>query len=579
MLAHPRAASRGRPSSHRIEHVIAADLIASVTSALDACGLPAPPQGVEVTPAKSREHGDWQTNVALVLAKTVSAPPRDVAARVVDALGAAPPRHVERIEIAGPGFVNFFLAPTWLYDVLTSAVETGDTFGHGDAYAGARINLEFVSVNPTGPLHAGGGRWVAVGDAIANLLAAQGGVVHREYYLNDAGGQLDTFTASLMARYRGEEPPEDGYQGAYLVEFAHEMRTELGDGVTDDEARAWGVARAVAGIRDDLERIGVHFDTWFSEQSLHDSGAVAAVLDDLRRHGHTYEQDGAEWFRGEALGDQRDRVLVRGNGTTTYLTNDLAYHRDKVGRGWEHLIDIWGADHHGQVKSLQVGMRALGIGTDAAPEPEVILGQLVRLERGGELVRLSRRAGTIITLADILDEVDPDVARLTFLLQGIDTAQTFDLDVVTQESMENPVYYVQYAHARVASIGRRAAAAGVSRRPLAEVDLGVLTHERELELLRALAEYPDAVLHAAELRAPHRVTTWVRDFASRFHGFYRDCRVLTDDDALTQARLWLVEGTRIGLASALAILGVSAPDVMERLDADATDDPSADAEA
>ena len=262
------------------------------------------------------------------------------------------------------------------------------TFGHGDAYADARINLEFVSVNPTGPLHAGGGRWVAVGDAIANLLGAQGAVVHREYYLNDAGGQLDTYTASLMARYRGEAPPEDGYQGAYLVDFAVEMRAELGDDVTDEQARHGASRGRSRGIRDDLERIGVHFDTWFSEQSLHDAGAVAAVLDDLRRQGHTYEQDGAVWLRGEALGDQRDRVLVRGNGSTTYLTNDLAYHRNKVARGWEHLIDIWGADHHGQVKSLQVGMRALGIGTDAAPEPEVILGQLVRLERGGELVRI-----------------------------------------------------------------------------------------------------------------------------------------------------------------------------------------------
>jgi arginyl-tRNA synthetase len=290
------------------------------------------------------------------------------------------------------------------------------------------------------------------------------------------------------------------------------------------------------------------------------------VLADLRDAGHTYEADGAEWLRSEALGDQRDRVLARRDGSTTYLCNDLAYHRDKAARGWRHLVDIWGADHHGQVVSLQVGMRALGIGTVAAPEPEVILGQLVKLERGGQLVRLSRRAGTIVTLADILDEVDPDVARLTFLLQSIDTAQTFDLDVVTSQSMENPVYYVQYAHARIASIGRRAAERGIARRPLEEVDLARLTHERELDLLRALAEYPAMLTHAAELRAPHRVTTWVRDFASRFHGFYRDCRVITDDAELTQARLWLAEACRVGLAGALAVLGVRAPDVMERLE-------------
>ncbi|MGZ4713952.1 MAG: arginine--tRNA ligase [Acidimicrobiia bacterium] len=551
--------------------MIADDLIASVTTALATCGLPVPPRGVEVTPAKAREHGDWQTNVALVLAKTVGASPRDVAARVVAALEAAPPAHVERIEIAGPGFVNFFLAPTWLHDVLVAAVEQGDEFGHGDLYAGHRINLEFVSVNPTGPLHAGGGRWVAVGDAIANLLAAQGAVVHREYYLNDAGSQLDTFTASLMARYRGEEPPEDGYHGAYMVELAQGLRAELGDAVDPDTAREWGLVAVVAALRSDLERIGVHFDTWFSERTLHEQGEVTAVLDDLRAGGHTYRKDDAEWLASEALGDQRDRVLVRANGATTYLANDLAYQRNKVARGWNHLIDIWGADHHGQVKSVQVGMRALGVGTEEAPEPEIILGQLVRLERGGELVRLSKRAGTVITLADILDEVDPDVARLTFLLQGIDTAQTFDLDVVTQQSMENPVYYVQYAHARVASIARRAAAAGVTRPPLAATDLSLLVHERELELLRTLAEYPAVLRSAAELRAPHRVTTWVRELAARLHGFYRDCRVITDDAALTAARLWLVEGARVGLADALGVLGVSAPEEMARLDEDDDD--------
>ncbi len=546
--------------------MIADDLVSALAAALARADLPTPAGGVEVVPAKHRDHGDWQTNVALVLAKQVGASPRDVAARVVEALEHAMPAHVERLEIAGPGFVNFFLAPTWLHEVLRAAVTEGERFGHGTAAAGQRINLEFVSANPTGPLHAGGGRWVMVGDAIANLLAAQGAHVHREYYLNDAGSQLETFTASLMARYAGEDPPEHGYQGAYLIDMAAHMRAELGDAVTSDQAQEWGYAQVLTGLRGDLARVGVEFDTWFSERTLHERGDVAAVLDELRAGGHTYAQDGAEWLASEALGDQRDRVLVRGNGATTYLANDLAYHRDKVARGWDHLIDIWGADHHGQVKSLQVGLRALGIGDDTAPEPEIILGQLVTLLKGGEVVRISKRTGNIITLADILDEVDPDVARLTFLLQGIDTAQTFDLDVVTSQSMENPVYYVQYAHARVASIARRAAESGITRPPLAEVDLGTLVHERELDLLRSLAEYPETLRAAAELRAPHRLTTWVRDFASRFHGFYRDCRVITDDVALTHARLWLAEAARVGLAGGLGILGVSAPDVMERLD-------------
>jgi arginyl-tRNA synthetase len=294
------------------------------------------------------------------------------------------------------------------------------------------------------------------------------------------------------------------------------------------------------------------------------------VLARLEAAGQTYERDGATWLRSEALGDQRDRVLVKSDGSTTYLCNDLAYHLDKVDRGWEHLIDIWGADHHGQVKSIQVGMRALGVGTEDAPEPEVILGQLVKLVRHGETVRLSRRRGDIITLADILDEVDPDVARLTFLLQGIDTAQTFDLDVVTSQSMENPVYYVQYAHARIASIARRATEAGIDRGALDDADLSLLVHERELDLLRSLAEYPEVLQRAAVSRAPHRVATWVRELASRFHGFYRDCRVIGEDLTLTRARLWLTEACRIGLADALGILGVSAPEVMERLDEDET---------
>ena len=525
--------------------------------------MDAPAGGIALEPPKQREHGDWSTSVALQVAKPAGMPPRDVAGKLKDILEGAPPPHVEKIEVAGPGFLNFHLSPTWLHDVLRDVVDQGDAYGRGDSLSGQRVNLEFVSANPTGPLHAGGGRWVAVGDAMANLLASQGADVHREYYLNDAGNQLDTFGASLFARYEGREPPEDGYQGAYLVEMAERLRAEHGDDVTEEQAREWGYRDIVRQLQEDLGRIGVHFDTWFSERTLHERGEVEAVIEELRTRGVAFEQDGALWLRSTDFGDQRDRVLVKSDGTTTYLCNDLAYHRDKFGRGWEHLIDIWGADHHGQVKSLQAGLEALGF---PSGEPEVVLGQLVNVLRGGEVVRMSKRTGQIITLADILDEVDPDVCRLTFLLQGIDTAQTFDLDVVTAQSMENPVYYVQYAHARIASIGRIASERGVTRVPLDQVDLSVLTHERELDLLRALSTYPEDVAEATELRAPHRVTTWVRDFAGRFHGFYRDCRVLSEDPALTQARLWLAEACRIGLANALALLGVHAPEEMTRLD-------------
>jgi arginyl-tRNA synthetase len=528
--------------------VIRDELRNCLRDALSAAGLPEPPNGVALEPGDpDHGQGEWASPVAMQIAKDAKLPPREIADRLKTAIESAPPPHLERVEAAGPGFLNFYLYPSWLHEVLRVVVAAGDAYGRDDVLHGQRVNLEFVSLNPTGPIHAGGARWVAVGDAIANLLAAQGAVVHREYYLNDAGSQLDAFGASLYARYRGEEPPEDGYRGEYLVDMAVRMRAELGDGVTMEQAREWGYRDAVGSVQRDLERIGVRFDTWFSERTLHDRGDVAEVLRILADRGRTYEQDGAVWLRTSELDDQRDRVLVKGDGAPTYLLPDLAYHRDKFARGWEHLVDIWGADHHGQVKSLQAGLELLGF---PPGEPEIILGQLVRIERGGELVRLSRRAGNIITLADVLDEVDPDVCRLTFLLQSIDTPQTFDLDVVTSQSMENPVYYVQYAHARIASIGRKAQERGVTRRSLDDVDLSVLVHDREADLLRA----------------PHRVTTWVRDFAKHFHGFYRDCRVISDDDALTQSRLWLSEACRIGLADALGLLGVSAPDEMARLD-------------
>lgn len=550
--------------------VIRDQLIAAVHAALDACGFPAPPGGIELTPPKDPGHGDFTTNVALQLAKPLGLPPREIAAKLADELERARPAHLERVEIAGPGFLNLHLSPSWLHEVLLAVVAQGEAYGHGDALHGLRINLEFVSANPTGPLHAGGGRWVAVGDALANLLAAEGAVVHREYYLNDAGNQLDTFASSLFARYEGREPPEDGYQGEYLVDTATVMRAELGDAVTEAQAREWGYQYNLRTLQDDLARIGVHFDTWFSERTLHEAGNVKRVLDDLRARGVVFEHEGATWLRTTDFGDPRDRVLVKSDGSTTYLCNDIAYHRDKFDRGWEHLVDIWGADHHGQVKSLQAGMAALGY---PEGEPEVLLGQLVKLVKGGQPIRISKRTGDVIALADILDEVDPDVARLTFLLQGIDTTQTFDLDVVTAQSMENPVYYVQYAHARIASIGRKAVGVGVTRLPVLDTSLAPLVHERELELLRALEAYPGVVAEAAALRAPHRVTTWVRDFAKAFHGFYRDCRVISDDAALTQARLWLGEACRVGLASALAILGVHAPDEMTRLDDVGDDEP------
>ena len=529
------------------------------------------PEGaiIEITAPARPEHGDAATNIALQVAKKGGVPPRDLAEKIAEALREDASDLFTRVEVAGPGFLNFFFSPSHWHEVLRAVLLAEGRYGHSDLLRGQKINLEFVSANPTGPLHAGGGRWVAVGDALANLLASQGAEVHREYYLNDLGAQLEKFGESLLARYEDREPPEDGYQGDYVIEMARRMRADIGNEVTQEQAREWGYRDVVEHLRDDLGRIGVVFDTWFSERTLHERGDTEKVLETLRSKGVTFIADGAEWLRTSDFGDQRDRVLIKSDGSTTYLCNDLAYHQDKVSRGWNYLIDIWGADHHGQVKSLQAGLEALG---QPADQPEVLLGQLVKLVRGGEPVRLSKRAGDVITLADILDEVDADVARLTFLLQGIDSPQTFDLDVVTAQSAENPVYYVQYAHARIASIGRRAESEGIKRIPFLDVNLSPLSDTHELDLLRSLAELPAVLSEAAQLRAPHRVTTWVRDLAARFHAFYRACRVITDDVALTQARLALAEATRIGLKNGLDILGVKAPDAMHRSEREDGDD-------
>ena len=538
-------------------------IIAAVTAAVAKAGFPAVPGPIALEVPKQRDHGDFSTNVAMQLAKPVGAKPRDIAATVRAALLNAAVPHLADVEIAGPGFLNFRLAPTWLHEVLRTVVHSGAQFGRNATLAGHNINIEFVSANPTGPLHAGGGRWIAAGDAIANLLASQGAEVHREYYLNDTGNQLNTFRDSLFARYRATALPDDGYVGQYMIDLAEALRTEHGSALDAAQLCEVGLRSVIDGIRDDLERIGVHFDTWFSERSLHDSGEVDDVFQLLVDRDLTFELDGAMWIRTTDFGDQRDRVLKKSDGATTYLLNDYAYHRNKFSRGFTHLINIWGADHHGQVKSLQAGVEAI---TATSGEPEIILGQMVKLMRGGVEIKISKRAGNIVTLADILDEVDADVARMTFLLQSVDTRQTFDLDIVTSQSMVNPVYYVQMAHARIASIGRKASDAGIVRAPIDAVNLALLEHPREHELLRALSEYPEVLVDATTARAPHKLTHWVLDFAAKFHGFYRDCRVLDAEPELMQARLWLAEASRIGLSNALSLLGVSAPDEMARLD-------------
>jgi arginyl-tRNA synthetase len=533
--------------------VIRDSLTAALRAALADVGIDAPAE-IHLERPGRREHGDWSSNVAMATAKANGRVPRDLAGELVERINAAPPAHVERAEIAGPGFVNFHLHETWLHDVLADVVAGGeDGYARLDLGGGRKVNVEFVSANPTGPLHAGGGRWAAYGDSLCRILERAGHVVHREYYLNDRGVQMSLFGASLAARKAGTEMPEDGYVGEYIREWAAEMP----DGVDPVE---WGYERVKRELRESLEGIGVQFDTWFSERSLVESGAVEATLADLRARGAAYDADGAVWLRTTDFGDDKDRVLVKSDGEPTYLLPDLAYHRDKYARGHELLIDIWGADHHGYVARLKAGVQALG---HAPEDVELILGQLVTLVRGGEQVRLSKRAGEIVLLDDLVAAVGADVARLTFLLQSLDTRQTIDLDLITAQSNENPVFYVQYANARIHSIGRKVAEAGIVRAPLADADLSLLTHDRELDVLRKLSELPEVVALAAVDRAPHKVTTWVRELADRFHGFYHDCYVIGDVPAdLTQARLWLVEAARIGLSVGLDLLGVSAPEAM-----------------
>jgi arginyl-tRNA synthetase len=533
--------------------VIRDSLATALRAALTEAGIE-PPAEIHLERPARREHGDWSSNVAMATAKNNGRVPRELATQLVDALNAAPPAHVEAVELAGPGFVNFRLRDTWLHDVLADVVTGGEAdFARPDLGGGLRVNVEFVSANPTGPLHAGGGRWAAFGDSLCRILERCGHVVHREYYLNDRGVQMGLFAASLQARRDGTDLPEDGYQGEYIQEWAAEMPA-------DADPATWGYERVKRDLADSLRGIGVEFDTWFSEQSLVETGAIEATLADLRTAGAAFDEDGAVWLRSTDYGDDKDRVLVKSDDEPTYLLPDIAYHRSKYARGHQMLIDIWGADHHGYASRLKAGVQALGHGPD---ELEIILGQLVQLVKGGQEVRLSKRSGDIVLLDDLVAAVGIDAARLTFLLQSLDTRQTIDLDLITARSNENPVFYVQYANARIHSIGRKVAEAGIVRRPFAEIDATLLVHERELDVLRKLSELPEIVALACRDRAPHKVTTWVRELADRFHGFYHDCYVIGDvAPELTQARLWLVEAARTGLAIGLDLLGVSAPEEM-----------------
>ncbi|MGH9215117.1 MAG: arginine--tRNA ligase [Acidimicrobiales bacterium] len=533
-------------------------LEASLRSALDKVGLE-PPGNITLERPARREHGDWSSNVALATAKPAGRNPRELATRIAEIVDAEPPDHVERVEIAGPGFVNFHLAPTWLHDVLREVVDAGEqdyarlTFG-----AGERVQVEFVSANPTGPIHVGNGWFASYGDSVARLLTRCGYDVSREYYVNDTGGQIRLLGESVLARRAGVPVPEGGYPSGFVKGLASAY-----DGPDDIErAGRWAAEHILAFIQNQMASVNIAFDEWFSQASIQESDAVVETIAELQDRGLVWEEDGALWLNTAAHGDPREKRVLRKSadqgGDYTYLAGDLAYHRNKfMVRGFDRVIDVWGADHQGQVSSLTAGVEALGVEKGRL---EVRIGQMIRLAGG----RIGKRLGNAVDLDDLVDEIGADVMRLLSLVSSIDQSPTIDLDKVRAESNESPVYYVQYANARIHSIGKKADELGVARAPLAEVDLAPLVHERELDLLRSLSMLPEVVDLACVERAPHKVTAWVRELADRFHGFYHDCRVLGDDvpPETTQARLWLVESTRIGLAIGLDVLGVTAPESM-----------------
>ena len=529
------------------------------------------PQFQMERPAR-KEHGDWSTSIALEVAKQAKMKPRDVADVIANALNAEPAEHIAGVEVAGPGFINIRLSHHWLTGLVREIEQAGDAWGRSEASEPEKIQVEFVSANPTGPMHLGHGRWAAVGDTLARLLEASGNTIEREFYVNDFGMQMVKFGQSVAARYlellgQKAEIPEGGYQGAYVIDIAKEILLEVGDKYLKEPEeervafmRVEGQRRMLLNQRLTLQRFGVEFDVWFSERSLHEEGAVQRVVDLLKQLGHVYEKDGAQWLRTTDFGDDKDRVLVRStDGMPAYLAADLAYFMDKLRRGFERLVYLVGADHHGWKREMQAAIRALG---EDPEHCEFLIGQFVHLTRGGESVKMSKRTGEAVTFDELLDEVGVDAARYHFLRTSMDQSVNFDLDAVVAQSQENPVYYVQYAHARISSILKHAQEQGIAIARIDSVALEELQHESELDLLRKLGELPEATEVAARRREPHRMTRYAEELASLFHSFYRDCRVVTDDEALTQARLHLVGATQIVLRNTLGLIGVSAPESM-----------------
>jgi arginyl-tRNA synthetase len=538
---------------------------------------------VELERPRDPSHGDWSTNVAMRSAKAAGASPRVLA----DAIAGRIAGHadVAAVEVAGPGFINIRLSETALQRVVVLARTGGDDWGRVEGGHGRRVQVEFVSANPVGPMHVGHGRWAALGDSMAAVLEHSGWDVQREFYVNDAGVQMDVFAKSVAARYlqqcgRSADFGDDWYQGAYITEIAREICEDEGDawadadpGARETHFREKAYAQVLEHLKSVLHGMGVDFDVWFSERTLHLKGAdglseVDRAIEQLRAAGYIFELDGATWFRSTDFGDDKDRVLRKADGEFTYFAADIAYHKDKFDRGFDRIINIWGADHHGYVARMKAAAAALG----HAGQLDVVIGQLVTLMRNGEVVRMSKRTGEMVTFEELLDEVGADAARYFFLRRSTDQPLDFDIGLAKEQSSENPVFYVQYAHARICSIIRKAAglAAGedldaseaAGRLVPAGADLSVLSEPADLALMRKLAEFPEMVEAAADTLSPHKLTFFAEDLAAAFHQFYTVCRVVSDDVALTAARIALIDATRITLERVLALLGVTSPERM-----------------
>ncbi|WP_067437174.1 arginine--tRNA ligase [Nocardioides jensenii] len=546
---------------------LSAAVVASLTSLVDEGALALPdgvPSEVTIERPRQKGHGDYATNVALQLAKKAGTNPRALAELVAAKLSAAD--GVADVEIAGPGFLNITVDAGAQGRLAAEVVAAGSSYGASDAFAGEKINLEFVSANPTGPLHLGGVRWAAVGDALGRIFTMTGAEVTREYYFNDHGAQLDRFSSSLMAWATGRPVPEDGYGGAYIEEIAKDVMAKRPDvlELPDDEAqevfRAEGVELMFTEIKQSLHDFGVDFDVYFHEDNLHKSGAVAKAVERLTELGNTYEKDNALWLATEKFGDDKDRVIIKSDGTGAYLSGDLAYYLDKRERGFDRCFIMLGADHHGYVGRMNAMCAAFG--DEPGKNLEILIGQMVNLLRDGQPLRMSKRAGTVVTIDDLVGAIGVDASRYALARYHSDSPIDIDLDLWAKATNDNPVFTVQYAHARVASLLRNAADLDV----VAASHPELLVHEKEGALLRSLAEFPRVVKAAAELREPHRVARYLEDLAGVYHRFYDSCRVLPRGDEETtdlhRARLLLVDATRTVLANGLGLLGVSAPERM-----------------